>query len=52
MRCFIATMIFMLSGKSYRYIAEQLNNLNVATAKGGRWFASTVRNYDMRAFVQ
>ena len=36
------------SGKSYRYIAEQLNNLNVATAKGGRWFASTVRNYDLR----
>ena len=36
------------SGKSYRYIAEQLNNLNVATAKGGRWFASTVRNYNLR----
>lgn len=37
-----------LSGRSYRYIAEQLNNLDVATAKGGRWFASTVRNYDLR----
>ena len=36
------------SGRSYRYIAEQLNNLDVATAKGGKWFASTVRNYDMR----
>ena len=36
------------SGRSYRYIAEQLNNLDVATAKGGRWFASTVRNYDLR----
>ena len=36
------------SGKSYRYIAEHLNLLGVATAKGGRWFASTVRNYDMR----
>lgn len=36
------------SGRSYRYIAEQLNNLDVATAKGGRWHASTVRNYDLR----
>ena len=40
-----------LSGRSYRYIAEQLNNLDVATAKGGRWFASTVRNYDLRLSV-
>lgn len=36
------------AGKSYRYIAEQLNNLDVPTAKGGSWFASTVRNYDVR----
>ena len=36
------------SGRSYRYIAEQLNLLDVATAKGGKWFASTVRNYDLR----
>ena len=37
------------AGKSYRYIAEQLNKLDVPTAKGGSWFASTVRNYDLRA---
>ena len=36
------------SGKSYRYIAEQLNALNVATANNGQWYASTVRNYDNR----
>ena len=36
------------SGRSYRYIAEQLNQLSVSTAKGGNWFASTVRNYDLR----
>lgn len=35
-------------GKSYRYIAEQLNQLDVPTARGGMWFASTVRNYDLR----
>ena len=36
------------TGRSYRFIAEQLNALDVATAKGGKWYASTVRNYDMR----
>ena len=36
------------SGKSYRYIAEQLNQLSVGTAKGGSWYASTVRNYHNR----
>ena len=36
------------SGRSYRDIAEQLNNLDVSTARGGKWFASTVRNYDLR----
>ena len=36
------------SGKSYRYIAEQLNQLSVDTAKGGSWYASTVRNYHNR----
>ena len=35
-------------GKSYRYIAEQLNQMKVATAQGGLWYASTVRNYDLR----
>lgn len=36
------------AGKSYRYIAEQLNELGVATVRTGKWFASTVRNYDLR----
>jgi DNA invertase Pin-like site-specific DNA recombinase len=36
------------TGKSYRYIAEQLNQLAVDTASGGKWYASTVRNYDLR----
>ena len=36
------------AGRSYRFIAEQLNELKVATAKGGKWYASTVRNYDQR----
>ena len=38
-------------GRSYRYIAEHLNDLDVATAKGGKWYASTVRNYDQRLSV-
>jgi hypothetical protein len=37
------------TGRSYRFIAEQLNALDVDTAKGGKWYASTVRNYDMRS---
>ena len=36
------------AGKSYRYIAEQLNELGVATARAGKWYASTVRNYEKR----
>ena len=36
------------TGRSYRFIAEQLNDLDVTTAKGGKWYASTVRNYEMR----
>ena len=39
------------AGRSYRFIAEQLNELKVATAKGGKWYASTVRNYDQRLSV-
>ena len=35
-------------GKSYKAIATLLNDLEVKTAKGGKWFASTVRNYDLR----
>jgi|TARA_B110000046_G_scaffold91257_1_gene99173 hypothetical protein len=33
------------SGKTYRYIAGQLNGLAVPTARGGTWYAGTVRNY-------
>lgn len=36
-------------GRSYRFIAGHLNELKVATAKGGKWYASTVRNYDLRS---
>jgi DNA invertase Pin-like site-specific DNA recombinase len=36
------------AGKTYRYIAQQMNNLNISTAKNGKWHASTVRNYDLR----
>ena len=35
-------------GKSYRYIADQLNQMKIATALGGAWYASTVRNYYLR----
>lgn len=33
---------------SYREIAVALNEMNVPTARGGEWFASTVRNAEMR----
>jgi len=36
------------NGSSYRSIAAHLNQLEIATARGGEWFASTVRNYDLR----
>jgi hypothetical protein len=32
-------------GKTYHYIAGQLNGLAVPTARGGAWHAGTVRNY-------
>lgn len=35
-------------GKTYRYIADQLNGLAVPTARGGTWYAGTVRNYHKR----
>ena len=31
-----------------RYIAGQLNGLAVPTARGGLWYAATVRNYHKR----
>jgi DNA invertase Pin-like site-specific DNA recombinase len=36
------------AGATYREIAEHLNQLKVTTARGGLWYASTVRNYDLR----
>ena len=38
----------MKAGKTYRYIAGQLNDLSVPTARGGLWYAGTVRNYHKR----
>jgi len=35
-------------GKSLREIAKVLNDLEVKTAKGGRWHQSTVHNYEKR----
>ncbi len=37
------------AGATYREIAEHLNQLKVTTARGGAWYAATVRNYDLRA---
>lgn len=39
---------FRDNGKPYHEIASHLNNLNVPTAKGGKWYDSTVRRYDLR----
>lgn len=36
------------AGKTYRYIAQQMNDLKISTAKNCQWHASTVRNYDLR----
>ena len=35
-------------GKSLRDIAKVLNDLEVTTARGGRWHSSTVHNYEKR----
>jgi hypothetical protein len=35
-------------GKTYRYIADQLNGLALPTPLGGTWYAGTVRNYHKR----
>ena len=35
-------------GLSYRKIADKLNEANVPTAQGGKWYASTVLNYNTR----
>jgi DNA invertase Pin-like site-specific DNA recombinase len=36
------------AGATYREIADHLNQLKVTTARGGAWYATTVRNYDLR----
>jgi DNA invertase Pin-like site-specific DNA recombinase len=43
-----AIKAYRKSGESYRQIAEHMNQLEITTARGGRWHASTVRNYDLR----
>lgn len=36
------------AGDTYQCIADELNALGVATARGGKWYGTTVRNYDFR----
>ena len=36
------------SGKSYSFIADQFNALGVATARGGKWYHKTVKQYEER----
>ena len=36
------------NGSSYNDIASHLNKLEIATARGGKWFGTTVRNYYLR----
>ena len=36
------------ANRTYSYIATELNKLGVPTARGGRWYGSTVRNYEKR----
>jgi len=36
------------SGDSYREIAQELNDLSVPTARGGKWHASSIRNIAIR----
>jgi len=48
----ILPIIKMLRGEghaSYREIAQALNAMGVETARGGKWFASTVRNIEKRS---
>ena len=51
-RVFSAIKSHRSAGATYREIAEHLNRLKVTTARGGSWFASTVRNYDLRIKTQ
>jgi len=36
------------TGSTLQQIADELNRLGVATARGGKWYPSTVRNYALR----
>ena len=36
------------TGSTLQEIADELNKLGVATARGGKWYPSTVRNYALR----
>ena len=40
------------AGKTYKYIADHLNELSVATAGGGEWYDTTIRRYDLRIKTQ
>ena len=48
-RVFKAIKSHRSAGATYREIADHLNQLKVTTARGGLWYASTVRNYDLRS---
>lgn len=39
-------------GKTYADIAEILNSMNVPTARGGKWYDTTVRRYEKRLAVE
>lgn len=36
------------AGRSFSYIAEKLKEMDVATARGGLWYDTTIRKYFMR----
>jgi|TARA_R110002020_G_scaffold360456_1_gene573104 DNA invertase Pin-like site-specific DNA recombinase len=36
------------AGKTYKYIADHLNELSIPTARGAKWYDTTVRRYDLR----
>ena len=40
------------AGKTYKYIADHLNELCVATARGGKWYDATLRRYNLRIKTQ
>ena len=36
------------AGRTYKHIADHLNELSVPTARGAKWYDTTVRRYDLR----